>query len=75
MRRENRAVSVGEISADRVSGWEGDAYVIETLDKDGTKLTDSYRVDSETDVLTRTSVIRTKNDTRQLSLQQVFDRV
>ena len=72
---ENRAVSVGEISADRVSGWEGDAYVIETLDKDGTKLTDSYRVDSETDVLTRTSVIRTKNDTRQLSLQQVFDRV
>lgn len=72
---ENRTVSVGEIAADRVSGWEGDAYVIETLDKDGTKLIDRYRVDRETDVLTRSTVIRTRNDTRQLSLQQVYDRV
>ena len=72
---ENRKVSVGEISADRVSGWEGNAYVIETLDKDGARLSDSYRLDAGGAQLTRTISIATRNDTRQMSLQQVFDRV
>ena len=70
---ENRPVSVGEISADRVSGWAGDAYVIETLDKDGAKLSDSYRVTD--DVLTRTTTIRGKNNRQLMSLEQAFDRV
>lgn len=72
---ENRTVSVGEISAERVSGWEGDAYVIETLDKDGVVLSDSYRVDAGKTQLTRTISIVSRNNTRQLSLQQVFDPV
>lgn len=72
---ENREVSVGEISADRVSGWVGDAYVIETLDKDGVTLRDSYRVNAGGAELTRTTSIVTRTNTRQMSLQQVFDRV
>jgi len=71
---ENRKVSVGEITADRVSGWEGSAYVIETLDKDRAKLIDSYRLDNQGAQLTRTINLFTGN-TRQLSLTQVFDRV
>ena len=71
---ENRKVRVGEIRADRVSGWEGSAYVIETLDKDRARLIDSYRLDNQGAQLTRTISLVTGN-TRQLSLTQVFDRV
>ena len=71
---ENRKVSVGEITADRVSGWERGAYVIETLDKDRAKLIDSYRLDNEGAQLTRTIALFTRT-TRQLSLTQVFDRI
>ena len=39
---EQRQVNVGPIVADRVSGWEGATYVVETLDDDGAKLVDSY---------------------------------
>ena len=71
---ENRKVSVGEITADRVSGWEGSAYVIETLDRNRAKLIDSYRLDNQGAQLTRTTALFT-GSTRQLSLTQVFDRV
>lgn len=71
---ENRNVSVGEITADRVSGWEGGSYVIETLDKNRAKLIDSYRIDDRGAVLTR-KILLTTGGTRQLSLLQVFDRV
>ena len=72
---ENRVVTIGEISADRVSGWEGNTYVIETLDKDGAKLTDSYRVEKNASELVRTVSLLSKNGTRQLNVEQVFDRV
>ena len=71
---ENRTISVGEIKAQRVSGWEGGGYVIETLDKNGAKLIDSYRRDVASDVLIRTIKLWKRN-TPQLSLEQVFDRV
>ena len=35
---------MGAISAARVSGWEGLAYVVETLDEEGAKLVDAYRL-------------------------------
>jgi hypothetical protein len=41
---ENREVEVGAITAERVSGWEGRSYVIETLDKDGAKLIESWQL-------------------------------
>jgi hypothetical protein len=71
---EHREVSVGEISAERVSGWEGRAYVIETLDAKGAKLTDSYLLGDEGNVLTRRVSIWSRN-AHQLQLEQVFDRI
>lgn len=71
---EHRKVSVGEISADRVSGWEGNSYVIETLDKDGAILIDAYRLDDSGEELRRSITIRLR-DSNQLSLEQVFDRI
>ena len=70
---EEREVSVGPIAADRVSGWEGGAYVIETLDQEGAKLIESYRLDERTDTLVRLIRIVYK-DEEQLSIEQVFDR-
>ena len=71
---ENREVSVGEIAADRVSGWEGGSYVIETLDKDGAKLIDSYRLESGGQELKRSISIWSRNQS-QLALELVFDRL
>ncbi len=71
---ENREVNVGPISAERVSGWEGDAYVIETLDENGAKLVDTYRLQSEGSVLQRTMLIWYRNK-KKLALEQIFDRV
>lgn len=50
---ENRRVSVGPVTADRVSGWEEDSYVIETLDDDGDKLVERYTLMPGGDALLR----------------------
>lgn len=71
---ENREVSVGAISASRTSGWEGDGYVILTLDENGAKLTDTYALQGEGDVLRRRILITYRNDV-MLDLEQVFNRV
>lgn len=42
---ENRVVNVGPVEAARVSGWERGGYVIETLDDDGNKLIEHYRLE------------------------------
>ena len=39
---ENRRISIGEVEAQRVSGWIGEHYVIETLDDDGVILREEY---------------------------------
>jgi len=70
---ENRTVSVGPIVADRVSGWEGSAYVIETLDANGAKLVEAYQLQDGGRSLLRKIKIVEKNVT-QLSVEQVFDR-
>lgn len=71
---EQREVSIGPIVADRVSGWEGGAYVIETLDQDGNKLVESWRLDNDDNELQRTLLIR-KKDANALSLRQRYDRI
>jgi hypothetical protein len=71
---EKRMVSVGPVEADRVSGWENDAYVIVTLDSDGTKMTDTYSLTENNRVLLRTIVI-SDGDKQQLLIEQLFDRV
>lgn len=71
---ENRKVSVGPIDADRVSGWEGNAYVIETLDKEGALLIDSYRLGDDGRTLRRSITIR-DDHRQQMSIEQTFDRI
>ena len=71
---ENREVAVGAIKASRVSGWEGGAYVIETLDKEGAKLIETWQLQQEGRVLQRTMVIWSGGD-KELALEQNFDRI
>ncbi len=69
---EQRMINVGPIQAERVSGWENNAYVIETRDKNGTMLIESYRL-RDADSLVR-SVEITGDPTAALFVEQVFDR-
>ena len=70
---ENRTVAVGPIEAWRVSGWEDDAYVVETLDEQGALLRDEWRLDESGDVLLR-AVSIVQREKVKLSFAQQFDR-
>jgi len=70
---EQRMANVGPVVADRVSGWENGAYVIETRDKEGAMLIETYRLDGQ-NVMIRTIRI-VHDDTSKLDVRQVFDRV
>ena len=70
---ENRIVTVGPIKAQRVTGWEGDALIIETMDEEGNVLKESWYLDDRGDVLVRDILIH-KGDVEHMSIQQVFDR-
>lgn len=70
---ENRRVSVGPIEAQRVSGWVGSDFVVETLDEEGNVLRESWRLEERGDVLVRDlSIMRREEQT--FALRQVFDR-
>ena len=71
---ENRVVSVGPINAARVSGWDGNDYVIETLDEDGAKLVERYRLEGNDSILVRQVVIWVKGK-QTLDIELFFDRV
>ena len=71
---ENREISVGAISAARVSGWEGTTYVVETLDEERAKLIDSYRLQNDNRRLQRTIEIWKKNE-KILALVQKYTQV
>lgn len=68
---ESRTVSVGEIVAQRVSGWVGDRYVVETLDRNGMKLTEQLYLSSDQQTLHRLIILR-KADKSEVTLQQTF---
>jgi len=71
---ENREVVVGPVIADRVSGWEGDEYVVETLDQNNMKLTERFALEQGGKVLRRTITLRGK-DMQQRTIVQLFDRI
>lgn len=71
---ENREVRVGPVVADRVSGWEGGQYVVETLDRNNMKLTERFSLEENGKVLRRTITLRGR-DQKQRSIFQTFDRV
>ena len=68
---EARMVSKGGAVAQRISGWDGTTYVIETLDDEGMKLTERYTVDA--DALSREIVLRSK-ELEEVQLTQSFRR-
>ena len=71
---ENRLVSIGPIEAQRVSGWDGPAFVVETLDSDGSILFESWQLEAEDGVLARDIRIA-KGDQEVFSVRQMFDRL
>jgi len=70
---ENRTVNVGPIQAQRVSGWDGASFVIETMDAKGNTLTETWSLDENGKVLVRQLGI-SKRGEAGWSSQQVFDR-
>lgn len=70
---ENRIVSVGPIEAQRVSGWQGQTFVVETLDEEGGLLTESWHIDAAQGVLVRDIAIF-RGDKQQFASRQRFDR-
>ena len=70
---ENRTVSVGPIEAQRVSGWVGSELVLETMDDQGTVLTETWALEDGGSVLVRNlSVFR--GEKQLYSATQLFDR-
>lgn len=69
---ENRMINVGPIEARRVSGWEGQSFVVETLDREGAILFETWSL-NDAGVLQRD--VRIVDDEREtFRLKQVFDR-
>ena len=70
---ENREVSVGQAKAQRVSGWDGSDYVIESLDRSGMKLTERYQLGDSGDTLIRPITFRA-SDGESVTVIQRFRR-
>ena len=71
---DNRMGSVGEVEAQRVTGWEGDTLVVETLDRNRMKLTERFRLRDGGRVLERQIILRSR-DLEEETIVQLFDRV
>lgn len=70
---ENRLVAIGPIEAQRVSGWEGRAFVVETLDDQGSVMTETWRLDDTGDTLIRDITVVRGGKQNSFSRQR-FDR-
>ena len=68
---EARMIRTGGAVAQRVSGWDGNDYVIETLDEDGMKLTERYELLDSASLLTREIVLRSK-DAEEVAIVQTY---
>jgi len=69
---EQRTATVGPVAAERVSGWEDGAYVIETRDKEGAMLIESYRLENENTMIREIRIAH--DEDTELEVTQVFDR-
>lgn len=67
---EFRAVSVGPIRAQRASGWDGDRFIVETMDEEGNVLTERWHLDGT--LLVRDITISAGGESR-FSKRQVFE--
>jgi hypothetical protein len=71
---EHRLATVGPVRAERASGWQGDAYVIETMDEDGVLLRERWQVVEAGAVLKR-DVEFSESGEIVYSVTQTFDSV
>ncbi len=70
---EHRIASVGPVSAERASGWQGETYVVETLDEDRVLLRERWSLAEGGSVLNR-DVEFLEKDEVVYAVTQVFDR-
>lgn len=70
---ENRQISIGPIEAQRVSGWDGNRFVNETLDDDGAVLADAWLLTADGSALVRTISI-TRGGEQLFASEQHYDR-
>lgn len=70
---ENRIINVGEVEAQRVTGWEGNQLIVETLDKNNMKMTERLELVESENVLERTITFRSKEGEEE-SVVQRYDR-
>ena len=70
---ENRVIELGPIEALRASGWQGNAFVVETLDDSGTTLFESWHLEQDDSVLVRNIRI-SKREKENFAEEQRFDR-
>ena len=70
---ENRVIAIGPIEAQRVSGWEGRAFVVETLDDHGSIMTETWRLDDAGNTLIRDITV-VRGGKQQSFSRQRFDR-
>lgn len=70
---EDRPVSVGPIEAHRVSGWEGDRFVTQTLDEAGVILTETWELNAGGELLVR-SISMIDGDEETFASVQRFDK-
>ena len=71
---ENRIINIGEVEAQRVTGWEGTELVVETLGKKGMKLIERFQLTDDGKMLQRKITFRSKKREEE-SIVQEFDRV
>jgi hypothetical protein len=71
---ENRLINVGEIVAQRVTGWEGSQLVVETLGENGMKLTERFSLTDNGNTLQRRITFRSKKLEEETIVQE-FDRL
>lgn len=67
---ENRVVAIGPVEAQRVSGWEGGSFVVQTLDEQGYVLTEVWRLAEDGRVLVRDISVARRDSQRSFSRQR-----
>lgn len=70
---ENRVVNIGPIVAQRVAGWDGASFIIETMDDKGNVLFESWSLEDHGDTLVRELRI-IEGDEATWTTRQEFDR-
>lgn len=70
---EQRIVNVGEVEAQRVTGWDGNTLVVETLDRNNMKMTDRYQLLDNGRRLERRITLRSKTLEEETIVQE-FNR-